>query len=83
MNGYNQDEKGNLSYSRPIAPVTFGIVLVTWAAISIRSGAMADIPAGVIQLVGAAVALFIGVKAVSIGLTKPEEKKEGEPPCNG
>ena len=79
MFGFNQDEKGNFSYSRPIAPTTFGIVLATWAAVSIRSGVMADIPPGVIQIVLAAVSLYAGVKAVSVGLSKPEEKKEDKP----
>lgn len=75
MNGFFQDEQGNHSISRLVPACAFGSVLIVWALVSLFRFQLQDIPAGVVQIVYAAGAIYAGVKAVSLGIGN--EKKEG------
>lgn len=52
MIGFLQGPAGENSSSRLVVAVTLGCVLLFWGMCSVKSGALQDIPQGVLYLVG-------------------------------
>lgn len=50
INDMLQDNSGGTSSARVAMIVTIGVVLAVWCAVSLKTGAMADIPQSVLTL---------------------------------